>query len=434
MGLNNPYALKLNGSGRVTIPNSDSLNSKRQVTIEFEYYINSFINIWMPVFCKGVARQFSIYQNSNGQLYVGVRNSSTNVLESLYNATLGNPLLLKTKYHIAVVINRDTGKIKLYKNGVLWNSGNIASGVDIDILSEPLVIGNTNEVDASFSPFDGTIDEIRIWNIERTDVQIKAYYNSKVDPVVEPNLVAYYRCDEGSGTTLIDSTKNKNDGVITNGAYVTDTVDLINYFESVDYSINSVYFWEMDNTNLEINLKLNSLYGNNFNYRILNEKFVELVSTQTINNSPTNLAININTSVLPLGDSYVIVEVINENNIKYLFGSFLITKENRDTTTFVREFRDASAWDIDSNGSILNNKMNLITNGESVFKTTSNSTIHTIGKRKINYIKCDGNDDITKDSVFIEYCTNLIQTSDGYIQEYDLRINRFLELKYIDTF
>lgn len=432
MGLNNPYALKLNG--RVTVPNSDSLNSKRQITIEFEYYINSFINTWMPIFCKGIGRQFAMLQNANGQLYIGGKNSSTNVEESLYNASLANPLLLKTKYYISVVINRDTGKIKLYKNGVLWNSGNIASGVDINIFAEPLIIGDTNEVNTAFSPLDGTIDEIRIWNIERTDAQIKAYYNSKVEPVVEPNLVAYYRCDEGSGTTLTDLTSNGNNGIITNGTYVTDTVDLINYFESIDYDINSVYFWEMDNTNLEITLKLNGLYGNNFNYRILNEKFVELVSTQTINNSPTNLAININTSVLPLGDSYVIVEVINENSIKYLFGSFLITKENRDTITFVREFRDTSAWDMDSNGSILNNKMNLITNGESVFKTTLNSTIHTIGKRKINYIKCDGNDDITKDSVFIEDCTNLIQTSDGYIQEYDLRMNRFLELKYIDTF
>lgn len=434
MGLNNPYALKFSSSGRVTVPNSDSLNSKRQITIEFEYYINSFINTWMPIFCKGIGRQFAMLQNANGQLYIGGKNSSTNVEESLYNASLANPLLLKTKYYISVVINRDTGKIKLYKNGVLWNSGNIASGVDINIFAEPLIIGDTNEVNTAFSPLDGTIDEIRIWNIERTDAQIKAYYNSKVEPVVEPNLVAYYRCDEGSGTTLTDLTSNGNNGIITNGTYVTDTVDLINYFESIDYDINSVYFWEMDNTNLEITLKLNGLYGNNFNYRILNEKFVELVSTQTINNSPTNLAININTSVLPLGDSYVIVEVINENSIKYLFGSFLITKENRDTITFVREFRDTSAWDMDSNGSILNNKMNLITNGESVFKTTLNSTIHTIGKRKINYIKCDGNDDITKDSVFIEDCTNLIQTSDGYIQEYDLRMNRFLELKYIDTF
>jgi hypothetical protein len=431
MGLNNPYALKLY-NGRVTVPNSDSLNPKRQITIEYQCYINSFMNTWMPIIWKGTGRQYSIWQNSNGLIYVGTKNSSTNAEEILWNASLANPLVLKTKYHIAVTINRDTGSIKVYKNGILWNSGAIASGVDIGIVAESLLIGATNESNTAYSPFDGTIDEIRIWNIERTADQIKANYNKKVEPIVESNLIAYYRCDEGSGTTLIDLTSNGNNGVITNGYFVTDTVDLANYFEVVDYDINSVYLWELNNTSLSITLKLNGLYGNNFNYRVINEKFIELVPMQSIVNSPTSLTVSVNLSSLVLGNNYVIVEATNESSNKYYFGAFLIAKENRDTATFTRQFKDKSAWDLSTNGSIINGQMSLITNGENIFKTTENSTIYTKGKRKINYIHIDGDDDIIKDSTFIENCTTPIQTSDGYIQEYDLRMNRFLKLKSID--
>jgi hypothetical protein len=431
MGLNNPYALKLY-NGRVTVPNSDSLNPKRQITIEFQYYINSFTNTWMPIIWKATGRQYSIWQNSNGLLYVGTKNGSTNAEETLWNASLANPLVLKTKYHITVTINRDTGSIKVYKNGVLWNSGTIASGIDIGIVAEPLLIGGTNEVNTAYSPFDGNIDEIRIWNIERTADQIKANYNKKVEPIVEPNLIAYYRCDEGSGTTLTDLTSNANNGVITNGYFITDTMDLANYFEVVDYDINSVYLWELNSTNLSITLKLNGLYGNNFNYRVINEKFLELASMKSITNSPTTLTASVDLSKLTLGNNNVIIEVTNESNNKYYFGLFLITKENRDTATFIREFRDKCAWDLNTNGKIINGQMSLITNGDNLFKTTENSTIYTKGKRKINYIHIDGDDDITKDSTFIENCNTPVQTSDGYIQEYDLRINRFLTLKSID--
>ena len=205
MGTNNPYALKLS-NGKVTVPNSNSLSPLRQITIEFWYYINSFANTWMPLIWKGTGRQYSIWQNSNGLIYVGTKNSVSNTEETLWNASLANPIPLKTKTHIATVINRDTGIIKVYKNGVLWNSGLITSGVNIGIVAESLLIGATNEVNTAYSPFDGTIDEIRIWNIERTSDQINANYNKKVGSLTENNLVAYYICDEGTGTILNDAT------------------------------------------------------------------------------------------------------------------------------------------------------------------------------------------------------------------------------------
>jgi hypothetical protein len=70
----------------------------------------------------------------------------------------------------------------------------------------------------AFGPTDGTnmgsgawlngqIDEIRIWNAALSATQIVANYTTSV-PANSSNLVAYYKCDQSSGTSLTDATAN----------------------------------------------------------------------------------------------------------------------------------------------------------------------------------------------------------------------------------
>jgi hypothetical protein len=72
--------------------------------------------------------------------------------------------------------------------------------------------------------FNGLIDEVRVWNVVRTQSQIQANMNISLTGS-EPGLVGYWRLDEGSGQTIADST-GKNNGRLGSTTRV-DTYDPI---------------------------------------------------------------------------------------------------------------------------------------------------------------------------------------------------------------
>ncbi|MFA6468910.1 MAG: LamG-like jellyroll fold domain-containing protein [Bacteroidota bacterium] len=102
-------------------------------------------------------------------------------------------------YHLAVTYSGTTAK--LYVNGVLKAT---TSGVFSKNTSLPLYVG-TNSAAPWYSGFTGTIDEIRIWNVARTQEQIYADMTNSLYGN-ESGLAAYWRFDEGSGTTVQDKT------------------------------------------------------------------------------------------------------------------------------------------------------------------------------------------------------------------------------------
>ncbi len=116
------------------------------------------------------------------------------------------PLVAGTWYHVAVTYNAATGDMKLYKNGVLVNS---ATGV-ATYTETVQYIGAFN---AAFV-FSGKIDEVRIWNVERTGAQIAAAMNCPLTGD-EPGLMAYYDFNQGTaggtntGLTTLNDIKDK---------------------------------------------------------------------------------------------------------------------------------------------------------------------------------------------------------------------------------
>jgi lysophospholipase L1-like esterase len=76
--------------------------------------------------------------------------------------------------------------------------------------SNDLGIGNRAAVDR---PFDGGIDEVRIWNVARTREQIQNDMHWELSGS-EPGLVAYYKFNEGSGQSASDSTVYGNHGIL----------------------------------------------------------------------------------------------------------------------------------------------------------------------------------------------------------------------------
>ena len=85
-----------------------------------------------------------------------------------------------------------TTTVKLYVDGTLDGSGNF-SGVTVNTSSSNFQIGM--RVDGVNS-FEGDIDEVRVWNVARTQAQIAADMNAELC-TIPASLVAYYRLNEG---------------------------------------------------------------------------------------------------------------------------------------------------------------------------------------------------------------------------------------------
>ncbi|MBX2869572.1 MAG: fibronectin type III domain-containing protein [Acidiferrobacterales bacterium] len=105
-----------------------------------------------------------------------------------------------TWYHAAAVY--DGSQMRLYLNGLLVGSAT-KSGSMSQNSAIPVWVGGNPEV-ANQRPWNGYIDEVRIWSTARTQNQIATNAYRQINPN-ESGLVAYYRFDEGSGQAISDS-------------------------------------------------------------------------------------------------------------------------------------------------------------------------------------------------------------------------------------
>jgi hypothetical protein len=90
------------------------------------------------------------------------------------------------------------------------------------------------------APFNGIIDEFRIWNVARTDIEIQATMNQSLNGN-EPGLVGYWKFDEGTGSTTADLSSNGNDGTISGALWVSGTSPVeedVNFAKSYSLSQN----------------------------------------------------------------------------------------------------------------------------------------------------------------------------------------------------
>lgn len=110
--------------------------------------------------------------------------------------------------HLAVVINGTS--ITTYYNGYLQNTGTagpISGGASM------FHIGWNGL--GSDKHYSGEIDEVRIWNVARTQEQIRQYMCQQLKGN-ETGLVGYWKFDEDTGSTAYDSSPNGSDGTLMN--------------------------------------------------------------------------------------------------------------------------------------------------------------------------------------------------------------------------
>jgi hypothetical protein len=199
---------------------------------------------------------FRIANNSETG-YVPKLNFDTEYPMSNYYAN--SELDLNTWYHVAVKREGTTGTF--YLNGLV--DGTFTNNKDLYSTSAVYISDQGNVDDERFT---GIIDEIRLWNVARTQNEIQTDMNREIEST-EPGLVAYWQFNEGSGTTVYDRTAVSNNGSLQGGpAWVFSTAPILTWL-SVDPAFGTV----PANNQLDMNVIINTadLSGGDYQQSII---------------------------------------------------------------------------------------------------------------------------------------------------------------------
>lgn len=168
--------------------------------------------------------------NNNG-LHIGYRGSNQFTFAFFGNdLNTPNNFTSTNWHHIAVTYDNTTGDRYIYVDGnqeATDNSGSAFLGTG------NLRIGHTPWGGMfSSDPYEGSIDELRIWNTARTQTEIMDNMNECLTGT-EAGLISYYQFEEGTGTTASDQTANGNDATLTgntdwtSGSTVCSTCNIV---------------------------------------------------------------------------------------------------------------------------------------------------------------------------------------------------------------
>ncbi|MCF8297340.1 MAG: T9SS type A sorting domain-containing protein [Saprospiraceae bacterium] len=129
---------------------------------------------------------------------------------SIYIETSGAGLTTGTWFHIAVTATKNS-TTKIYVNGIERGSGTAGT----QDMSTILTIGDLRP-DRGLC-FNGTIDEVRIWNVVRTQTEIQEWMNKTNGLTSETGLVSVWHLDESAvGLGSVIDSKGSNNGTPTN--------------------------------------------------------------------------------------------------------------------------------------------------------------------------------------------------------------------------
>ena len=244
-------ALTLAGNGSfVEIGDSESLNNiTDQVTVSAWIKPTSYPHNYVRIIFRSdeqvqdnKKRSYILVIRQDGKLKI---TSSPNGegYASLYSA----PGLIKLNKwnHIAGVIDAKNNYMKIFLDGVQVGHRNYNGKDRFYQCHLPLRIGATHRLDeVEKSSFIGQIDEVRVWNVPRTEAEIQADMNKQLNGD-EPGLVGYWNFDEEKEGTIFDSTSNKNSGKLIGDAKLEPYTRPVFESKKVDYLEKSISSYEI---------------------------------------------------------------------------------------------------------------------------------------------------------------------------------------------
>jgi len=211
-----PQALSLDGDGDyVEVPHDSSLSLTTQITVEA--WINlSNLSAW----AQDIVMKGSNEAGYSYVLYVRDHDEIAFHTGGPVHETDNVNLQAHQWYHVAATY--DGSEVKLFINGDEHYSGP-QSGDLTEKVGSLKISG-----DGSTEWFNGFIDEVRLWNIARTQEQIRETMNQPLEnpglpPNLEllPNLVGYWNFDDG---TANDASPSGNHGTLMGDADIIPLV------------------------------------------------------------------------------------------------------------------------------------------------------------------------------------------------------------------
>ena len=243
-------ALSLDGDGSfVEIADSEIINNiSEQVTISAWIKPTDFPNTCTTVLFKGDKRtpnlshrQFALWLFDEGCVYF---DASPDGLFIRWTASASETITKNEWYHVAGTIDARNNTMKLYLNGSEVRRHNFKLQNNLSKTTLPLRIGCSHEEEiAEHASFAGLIDEVRIWNIARTENEIRSDMNKQLNGD-EVGLVGYWQFDEETEGRVFDSSPNKNDGKLVGNATLEPYTRPISASLKNEYLTKAVAYYE----------------------------------------------------------------------------------------------------------------------------------------------------------------------------------------------
>ena len=194
--LSSGWALDFDGTDQYATTSSSVNLSNRSFSVEF-WARRDGSNRWDVPLTQGTA-------NTDHGLHVGFRDANTFAFAFWNDDLDASADYSDNAWHPwACTYNQTNNQRFIYRDGVVIAT-DTASGPYLE--NSPLLIARSAQLDANFG---GALDELRVWNGVRTPAQINAFLNTTVAGT-ETNLLAYWRFDEGTGASGIDSSGHGN--------------------------------------------------------------------------------------------------------------------------------------------------------------------------------------------------------------------------------
>lgn len=211
-------ALRLDGDGSyVEIEDSWMINNiSEQVTISAWIKPTAFPNTCTSIFFKGnkrmpniTHRQFTFWLFDEGSIFF---DTSPGGRPLNYTVSESESIIRNQWYHIAGTIDAKKDIMKLYLNGSEVSRNDFNGENNLIKTALPFRIGCSHEEERSeHASFAGLIDEVRIWDIARTENQIRSDMNRELNGD-EAGLIGYWKFDKETEGRISDSSINQNDG------------------------------------------------------------------------------------------------------------------------------------------------------------------------------------------------------------------------------